>query len=231
MAPVYNIASFIYPGADILDFAGPLEILTTSPPSGGAGQFKTTTFAAKNPVKTALGTVTIQPDALIEDVEANLENYDLLLIPGANLQILEEYLASNDYKPIGALIKKFASLPPRKEAGHRVIQSVCTGASLLAAAGILANRTVTSHHMDLERVKQQADLAAGGDSNINVIKKRWVDAGSTDAGVRIVTAGGVTSGLDSSLYILETLAGKESAEWAAEIVEFERRKQDDPWGH
>ena len=129
-----------------------------------------------------------------------------------------------------SLIKKFSSLPPRKETGHRIVQSVCTGAVLLAAAGILANRTVTTHHLCYDVVKEVADQAAGGDSNINVVKKRWVDAGVTDAGVKILNAGGVTSGLDTTLYLVETLVGKEQADWTAEIIEFERRKQDDAWG-
>jgi hypothetical protein len=68
-----------------------------------------------------------------------------------------------------------------------------------------------------------ADEAAGGDSKINVKTTRWVDAGTTDAGVRIINAGGVSSGIDTSLWIVEELAGKEAADWAAELAEFERR--------
>jgi hypothetical protein len=74
-----------------------------------------------------------------------------------------------------------------------------------------------------DTLKQVADEAAGGDSKVNVVKRRWVDAGTTDAGVRIVNAGGVSSGIDSALWIVEQLAGKKAADWAAEVAEFERR--------
>jgi hypothetical protein len=74
-------------------------------------------------------------------------------------------------------------------------------------------------------LKKVADDAAGGDSKINVLKKRWVDSGSTDTGVRIISAGGVSSGIDSALWIVEELAGKKAADWASEVAEFERRPQ------
>lgn len=232
MAPVYNAAVLIYSQADILDFAGPLEVLTTSPPPGKESVFQTTTVGFNNPTKVANNAITIAPDVSIQELEANLSNYDILIIPGAAVEPVKAILSpdSDEGKAILSLIKKFTSLPPRKETGRRVLQSVCTGAVLLAAAGILANRTVTTHHLCYDIVKEVADQAAGGESNINVVKKRWVDAGSTDAGVKILNAGGVTSGLDTTLHLMETLVGKERADWAAEIIEFERRKQEDAWG-
>lgn len=234
MAPVYNAAVLVYSEADILDFAGPLEVLTTQGGvvPGTESVFETTTVGFKNPIKVAKSALTIAPDALIQDLEADLSNYDILIIPGAAVEPVKALLSpdSDEGKAIVSLIKKFVSLPPRKETGNRVLQSVCTGAVLLAAAGVLANRTVTTHHLCYDVVKEVADQVAGGDSKINVVKKRWVDAGTTDAGVKILNAGGVTSGLDTTLYLVETLVGKEQAEWAAEIIEFERRKQEDAWG-
>lgn len=232
MAPVYNAAVLVYTQADILDFAGPLEVLTCSSPPGKESSFKTTTVGFKNPTKVNQNALTIAPDVSIQELEANLSNYDILIVPGAAVEPVKALLSpdSDEGKAILSLIQKFTSLPPRKETGHRVLQSVCTGAVLLAAAGILANRTVTTHHLGYDVVKQVADQAAGGNSNINVVKKRWVDAGATDAGVKILNAGGVTSGLDTTLYLVETLVDKEQADWTADIIEFERRKQEDAWG-
>lgn len=174
--------------------------------------------------------MTLIPDASIEEIRADLKKYDVLVIPGSAPDPILEMIKREDGKAILSLIQEFASLPPRQEAGQRVIQSVCTGALLLAASGILAGRTVTTHHMFHDLCKQMADEAAGGDSKITVIEKRWADAGQTEAGVRIVNAGGVTSGIDTSLFVIESLAGKEHADWVAEIVEFEKRGQDDAWG-
>lgn len=120
---------------------------------------------------------------------------------------------------------------------------MCSGAILLAASGILEGRNVTTHHLGFDMLKKVADEAAGGDSKINVLKTRWVDAGTTSSGVRIINAGGkkllyeqdiwnitdcipgVSSGIDTSLWVTEQLLGKEAADWAAEIAEFERRSK------
>ncbi|KAF2867506.1 class I glutamine amidotransferase-like protein [Massariosphaeria phaeospora] len=211
MPPLFSVAVLVYPGADVLDFAGPLEIYSTNPPPGAPVHFTTTTFAHRSPVKAAANALTLVPDASFADVSSNLENYDVLVIPGAAPEHLIEYADSAEGIEIAVLLRRFAQLPPRKETGHRIIQSVCTGAFLLAAAGILAGRTVTTHH-------------------IGVVRKRWVDAGKTEQGVRIVNAGGVTSGLDASLWVMEMLVGRERAQWVADIIEFERRGQNEAWG-
>jgi putative intracellular protease/amidase len=229
MAPIFNIAAFLYPGGDMLDFIGPLEVYTTLPPPGAELRFKSTTFAHKSPVKASAEAITIVPDATFEEIEANLENYDILLIPGAGPEIINELLEKEDGKRVVQLIKRFTELKPRQETGHRIIQSVCSGAIFLGASGILEGRTVTTHHMCFDLLKEHCDKAAGGVSETKIVRKRWSDAGKTDADVRIVNAGGVSSGLDASLYIKEMLIGKESMEWTANIVEHERRDQDAGW--
>jgi putative intracellular protease/amidase len=230
MAPVFNVAVFLYSGADILDFCGPIEIYSTSPPSGAAVPFTVTTFGFEERIKDATNTLTLVPEATFQDVSSNLDNYDILLFPGSWPDVLSPLLESENGKALLDMIRNFARLKPREETGHRIVQSVCTGALILAASGILAGKTVTTHHLGYDILKEFADKAAGGESNIKVVRKRWVDAGFTDAGVRIINAGGVTSGIDTSLFISEVLIGKEWADHVADVVEFERRKQDDGWG-
>ena len=89
-----------------------------------------------------------------------------------------------------------------------IIASVCTGAFLLAAAGLLAGIPATTHHLAME------DLKAAG---VEAVSSRVVDAG------RILTSGGIASGLDLSLWILERSFGKQPADRIAGILEYERR--------
>lgn len=236
MAPSFNVAILLYPGADIIDFCGPLEIYSYTPEKGDepyssevGKAFVTTTFAHESSVKAGIGILTLTPGKKFEDVEANLSDYDILVIPGADPLRIKKMVEEENGKAIVDLIKKFTATPPREETGHRIIQSVCTGALFLAAAGILQNRTATTHHIAYDLCKEMADEAAGGESNITVVKKRWVEAGMSDAGVRIMNAGGVTSGIDTSLHIVEQLAGVKSAQFVADMVEFEKRGQDDAW--
>ncbi|CAO2652124.1 Nn.00g004070.m01.CDS01 [Neocucurbitaria sp. VM-36] len=223
----FKVAVYLYPNADILDFSGPIEVYSTRP-FDGKGSFTITTFAHHNPVKTDSGALVYIPNSTFAEIEPKVEDFDILVIPGAAFDVIMDVTQSEEGKQLSALLRKFAASKPREETGKRVLQSVCSGSILVAASGLLANRTATTHHLGLDMLKQVADEAAGGQSNINVVRKRWVDSGTTDAGVRIVNAGGVSSGIDTSLWVVEQVAGKQAADWAAEVAEFERR--DAAWG-
>jgi len=89
-----------------------------------------------------------------------------------------------------------------------IMTSVCTGAMLLAAAGLLKNRPATTNRGALD------ELAAAG---AQVIRARVVDDDD------IITAGGITSGLDLTLWSVERFFGSETARALEEQLEYERR--------
>lgn len=74
-----------------------------------------------------------------------------------------------------------------------VVASVCTGAFLLEAAGLLAGVRATTHHVAWEELRGKG---------VEVCTDRVVDAG------RILTAGGITSGLDLGLHLIERFFGE-----------------------
>jgi len=222
MAPL-NVAVYLFPKADILDFSGPTEIYSARPLDGSPAPFKITSFAHHNPVPADTGVLTYIPNATFAEIAQKIEEFDILVIPGAMFDTIADLVKSKEGKELLALLQKFTNLKPRQESGKRVLQSVCSGSIILAASGILAGRDATTHHLGFDMLKQVADEAAGGDSKINVLKTRWVDGGHTEAGVRIINAGGVSSGIDTSLFIVEEVVGKEAADWAAELAEFDRR--------
>jgi len=101
-------------------------------------------------------------------------------------------------------------LPALLAAAHecgKIVGSVCTGAMLLAAAGLVEGRRATTHHAAIE------DLRAAG---ARVVESRFVDDGD------LLSAGGVTSGLDLALHIVEKVAGASIAEQVAREIEYER---------
>jgi transcriptional regulator GlxA family with amidase domain len=92
--------------------------------------------------------------------------------------------------------------------GHRVFASVCVGAMLLSAAGLVKNRPCTTHPLAQER------LAAEG----GVLKDaRVVDDGD------MITAGGVSSGIDGALWILEREFSPDMASGTERVLQHERR--------
>ena len=100
-----------------------------------------------------------------------------------------------------------AAIRARHEDGA-LVASVCTGAMLLAAAGLLTNRPAITHHVAID------DLKAAG---AKVTHARVVDDGD------VVTAGGVTSGLDLVLHLVERHWGAPLALAAERELEYERR--------
>jgi transcriptional regulator GlxA family with amidase domain len=95
------------------------------------------------------------------------------------------------------------------ESGSEVA-SVCTGAMLLERAGVLEDRPAVTHRSAI------ADLR---DTGVEVREHRVVDAG------RVVTAGGITSGIDLALHLLEREFGDDIA--AAVAAELEHERSDD----
>jgi transcriptional regulator GlxA family with amidase domain len=93
-----------------------------------------------------------------------------------------------------------------------ITASVCTGAFLLARAGLLRGKTITTHWEDIDDFRSMfPDIPVRGD-------QRWVDEGT------IVTSAGISAGLDMSLHLVARLEGDELAVRTA-------RQMDYDWQH
>lgn len=236
MAPL-KVALILYPAFDTLDLVGPLEVYTTRPNPPAEQLFTTRLFSSaptKDPI-TSEGRASFVPDAPLTELEQSLDTYDILVVPGAHPDQLETFLASEDGKNVVGLVKRFAKLSPREDAkGVRVLQSVCSGAVILAAAGVFAGRKATTHHFCFEMMEEYAARAAkeeGSESaKVEVVRKRWVDGGKTSEGVRVISAGGVSSGIDASLWVVELVGGEKAYKYVEEVMEFERRGEGEGWG-
>jgi transcriptional regulator GlxA family with amidase domain len=95
--------------------------------------------------------------------------------------------------------------------GTDVTMSVCTGAFQLAKAGLLSGKTATTHHEFIDRLAKQYP-------DINVKRGlRFVE------GEKISTAGGLTSGIDLALRVVERYFGREQAEATAVYMEYQSK--------
>jgi transcriptional regulator GlxA family with amidase domain len=186
----------LYDGFDELDALAPWEVLSD-------------VARARDDVDAAL--VTLDGDAqvrashgaLITPHRALSEQVDLLVVPGGGW---------NDRSRSGAWSEVERGVLPdairARHDGGAVVASICTGAMLLAAAGLLAGRPAITHHSAIDDLK-----AAGAD----VTRARVVDDGD------VLTAGGVTSGLDLVLHLVERFFGAPLALIAERELEYERR--------
>ncbi|GAB3883914.1 DJ-1/PfpI family protein [Kibdelosporangium lantanae] len=126
---------------------------------------------------------------------------DLVIVPGA----------AGTTDEIPALLAAALNTPLPKmlnSAFSGTVAAVCGGSLLLAMAGLITGRTATTHHMGMDA------LAACG---VTAVDTRVVDDGN------LITAGGVTSGLDLGLYLLERFISPQAAIDVGKYFEHERR--------
>ena len=92
--------------------------------------------------------------------------------------------------------------------GARVVASVCTGAFILGALGLLSERPWTTHWEDVETLA--ARVGGRGEAWV-----RWVDSGE------VVTSGGLSSGMAMSLHLVDRFEGRELAARTAKQLEYD----------
>lgn len=155
------------------------------------------------PIETRLVTlndvleVTAFDGVIVKRRDLFLRNADILVVPGAPL------LVRNNTMPPG-----LASLLTTWRHERRTLATVCNGAVLAARAGVLTGRNVGTHHFSHDAIE-----ALG----VNLVKARVVDDGD------IISSGGVTSGIDLALHVIERYAGPQLALATEDVLEYERR--------
>ena len=189
-----KIEIVLFDGWDELDALGPFEVLRQGERRGAPLSCKLVTLGEPREVEGANG--------LRIRSSGTLGRPDWLVIPGGGWNDRSDRGAWGETQR-GDLPRAIAAAHGR---GGR-IASVCTGALIVAAAGLLRGRPAATHRSAI------ADLAMAG---VQVIEARVVDDGD------LVTAGGVTSGLDLGLHLLTRISGPAMASLVATEMEIPR---------
>ncbi|MGW0466309.1 DJ-1/PfpI family protein [Streptomyces sp. NPDC003027] len=188
-----RVHTVLYDGVEEQDFAGHIEVFGIAGEDRVAQSF--VTVDGPGTVTTAAGM------EIVCRAPWSPRSADLIVVPGAG------------YGEGSGLEREVRRgvLPRALAAARRrglVLGAVCSGTMLLSAAGITAGRPCTTHHIAKDDLKAQGGRVVGG---------RVVDDGD------LVTCGGVTSGIDLGLWLLERFFGPETAVFAEEVLEYERR--------
>jgi transcriptional regulator GlxA family with amidase domain len=192
-----RVAVVIFEGFDELDAIGPLEVLRNAA-AMGATDLSVALVALDGAAEvTGSHGLRVRTDGRLDP-----DRTDLLVVPGGGW---------NDRGAHGAWAEaERGDLPAAIAAaaeGGAVVATVCTGAMLAATAGLTRGRPAITHHGAVE------DLRASG---ARVVEARVVDDGD------LVTAGGVTSGIDMALWLVERHYGADLAEAVAAEIEHPR---------
>lgn len=189
----------MFDDVEVLDFAGPYEVLSRARTEPGlesrrsddTAPFQVFTVArSREPVR-ATGGLIVTPDHSFADAPP----IDLLIVPGGlgTRRLLDD--------------AEVRSWIERTAAGARLVASVCTGSLLLAKVGLLRGRRATTHWgaLDVLRsIEPTAHVEHG---------ERFVDDG-------VLTSAGVSAGIDLALAIVGRVAGAEVARETAHYIEY-----------
>ncbi|MDC2961328.1 DJ-1/PfpI family protein [Streptomyces gilvifuscus] len=180
-----QIAILLFDQFTALDAVGPYETLGRLPDAQ-------TVFVAERtgPVRSDTGNLALLADRTLADVPSP----DILVIPGGPGQ-----RALMEHEPLLNWLRT-------ADATSTWTTSVCTGALLLAAAGLLTGRRATTHWLTLDQLKQYGVEPTG---------ERVVFDD------KYVTAAGVSSGIDMGLTLLGRIAGDEQAMTVQLLTEYD----------
>jgi transcriptional regulator GlxA family with amidase domain len=187
-----KIGIYVYDQAEVLDFAGPYEVFSTAARvADGVSRCDVFLIGETGHIVTARGGFRVNPDYGFH----NCPDLDVLIVAGG-------VHADEMLKPgvMEWLMQKSKQTP--------LVASVCTGVFLLAQARLLDGVKVTTHWQDIAELRAcfpHLEVAEG---------VRWVDQG------RIITAGGISAGIDMSLHLVRRLFSASLAQKTATQMEY-----------
>ena len=195
-----NVAILIFDDVEVLDFCGPFEVFSVTGKQDGSDPFNVYTVAEKTPIS-ARNNLSINPNDTFE----TCPQPDILVVPGGGGR-------RADGTPYGTrremdnkiLLQWINRLYPNTEQ----VLSVCTGALILAQAGLAENLAATTHHHafdELRAVAPNTEIREGD---------RVVDNG------KIIFSGGISAGIDAAFYLVAKLLGRDAAKMTANNMEY-----------
>lgn len=189
-----HVAILVFDEVEVLDFAGPFEVFALADELHDHAVFHTFTLALKPGTVRARNGLKIVPDFTLESCPLP----HVLVIPG------------------GAGTRPLLQMPSLlewlrvKSRKIELLMSVCTGALVLARAGLLDGLRATTHHACLDELRSLAPR-----TEIDP-QARFVDNG------QVLTAAGISAGIDCSLHLVERLLGAAAVETTARTMEYRR---------
>ena len=186
-----NVAIFLYENVELLDFAGPGEVFSAS-------GFNVYTVSVDGKEIRSQGFVTVKPQYSV----ANAPAPDVIVFPGGGTTA-----SANDSRVIDWVKSRVAL--------GSTAMSVCTGAEILARAGLLEGYNVTTFHHFIDGLQEMLP-------NSKVLKDtRFVDNGN------IITTAGVSAGIDGALHLVSRIKGLDVAKSTAFYMEYDKWRPED----
>ncbi|MFD1676295.1 DJ-1/PfpI family protein [Alicyclobacillus fodiniaquatilis] len=193
----WKVAILLFDDIEVLDFAGPFEVFSVAAyldQQIDSKPFLVKTISEKGNLVRARNGLKVQPDYSFY----NTPHFDILVIPGG--PGAREREIENE-KVIQWIAGRMGDI--------ELMTSVCTGALLLAKAGLLNQKRATTHWASYDRLEAEFP-------EVKVQRNvKFVDEGN------VVTSGGISAGINMSFHIIKRLLGPEIAQQTAKRMEYD----------
>ncbi len=187
-----SVGILLFDDAELLDFAGPYEVFSVANELHDDALFDIFSISMSGKAIRSIHGMIIAPDFSIE----NCPTVDILVIPGGDGT--KQVIRNED------LLRWIQERYEKSE----ITFSVCSGARIPAILGLLDHKEFTTHHAvvdDVVAIAPRAIFSKG---------KRFVDNG------KIMTAAGISAGIDLSLHVVEKLYGAPVKEQTMRYMEY-----------
>ena len=176
-----TVSLLLFPEVEVLDFAGPFEVLSVANEIDGKNRLALSIVAPNSAPVAARNGLRIVPDHSLESCPSS----DILVIPGG-------------FGTRALLLQpEVIEWVQQRAATAEIVFSICTGSLLLAKAGLLDGLTVTTHHSALGHLAKLAPHSTIDPS------QRFHDNG------KFITAAGISAGIDAALHLAARLFDSE----------------------
>lgn len=194
-----TVAILLFDEVEVLDFAGPFEVFAVTDELSDQRYFRVVTVAQEKRAIRARNGLSVNPDHSFADCPRP----DILVVPGGfgTRALLKNTVALDWIKSVSLAAE--------------IVASVCTGALVLGRAGLLDGLRATTHHECFDLLREHAPRATVIETD------RFVDNG------RVLTAAGISAGLDLSLHLVTRLHGADTALRTACYMEYPWRNAQD----
>lgn len=190
-----SVGILLFNEVEVLDFAGPFEVLSLAQASTeGEKSFSVKTITQDGGLITAVGGLKVVPDFSFETAP----HFDILIVPGGyGARVIE----TKNQVVLDWLRLRFQSVD--------IMASVCTGAYMLAEAGLLDGLAATTHWAHTE------DFARAYPAIEVRPNVKFVDQG------KVLTSGGISAGINMCFHLVKKLIGREAAVATAKAMEYD----------
>ncbi|MEB3277443.1 MAG: DJ-1/PfpI family protein [Lyngbya sp.] len=187
-----NVGILLFNDVEVLDFAGPFEVFSVTSELNENKPFRVYTVAETPEKIRAKNGLSVNPEYTFTDCPSP----HILIIPGG--------IGSREAMKNSNILNWVKTCSQDAE----LVLSVCTGALILAKVGLLDGLRATTHHQAFDLLREFAPKTEV------VENQRYVDE------EKIMTAGGISAGIDLSLYVVAKLLGQEIALKTTQYMEY-----------